>query len=181
MKWNLIRRVLCQTGIGIITFALAGCFTSENPFITPDNADYPFQSITFVNVGEPAEEEEQITIIRNGDTYVEQAEGDDSQYHLVRIALDMYVAQLAEEGYKGKVKFLYGVVQIENGTTMNILNPTCEHTPEDILAAVSIEKTDKQFTGECKITSLDQMIDLARLLVKTDIKREVYRIIKLVE
>ncbi|MBZ0215090.1 MAG: hypothetical protein K8F25_00930, partial [Fimbriimonadaceae bacterium] len=91
---------------------LTGCFTSQSPLIHPENADFPFQSITFVSVSESGENPEEINLTRDGDAYVELTREDEGQYLLVKVDTDLYVAQLTEANDDGELEVLYGVVQV---------------------------------------------------------------------
>ena len=177
-----MRRVLGLMAFAIIALALAGCFTSEIPLISPQNADYPFQRITFVFISDGGEggDAKRTTISREGDAYVELNGQDRVRYLFMQVADGLYIGQISDED-DGELELMYGIVQIQNETVMSILAPTCDAVSEDMLAAVGIVKAEEKYLGKCTAASLDQLKALARLLVGTDIKREDYRIVELVK
>ena len=158
---------------------LRGCFVSNTPMVTPKNADYPFERITFISVLDSDDIKEEVTLVRDGDNYVELGREDEGQYRLAKVETDLFIGQVIEVNDDGENEVLYGVVYIENNNTFHIIAPTCDLAPEDLLKAAGIKKTETQYVGECGITSLDQLFAFARLVVKTDTKRDTYRIVKI--
>ena len=177
-----IRRVLGSMAFAAIGLALAGCFTSETPLISPQNADYPFQRIAFISLSDEKEggDADQITLVRWGDAYVERNKQDKGRYLFKQVEDDLYIGQISEED-DGELELLYGVVHIQNGTLMSILAPTCDSVSTGVLKAAGIVRTEKKYVDECTVASLDQLKALARHLVGTGIKRETYRIVELVK
>lgn len=180
-KLQSMSRVCARVAVLTVALALGGCYLSETPLIQPQNADYPFQSITFISVSDETESDDpdRITLVRHGDAYVELNKEDEETYLFALVEDGVLIGQLTAEEDDDKLGVLYAVVQIENDQVMTILSPICDDTPADILAAAGIIKTDKQYADECLISSLDQLKTLARMLVGTDIKRETYRIVEL--
>jgi len=160
--------------------ALAGCFTSATPVITPQNADYPFKSITFFASDD--DDKEHYTIARRGDVYVEPSNADDDeQYLVVTVAEGLYAGQFMERDDEGELETLYGIVQMTDKDTMTIFSTICDHLPADILTAAKVEKVDGEYGDTCRITSLDQLKTLARLLIDSDVRRQTYRIVELIQ
>jgi hypothetical protein len=92
--------------------ALAGCYASDTPLITPDHAAFPYQSITYTRVGEAV----QLTIAHQGDAYVST---DDRNFFtdvvFQPVSGPYYVAQfhVNSEGNDG---YLYGLVKVDAAT-----------------------------------------------------------------
>lgn len=166
-----------------ITLALSGCISSVTPLISPQNADYPFQRITFIARGDEDQGKDavEITLFRQGDVYVELNKDSAEHYLFKRVAEDLYIGQMSETDDEGELQLLYGVVQIQAKTGMNILSSMCDEVPEDALKATGIVKAKGEHFDECTAASLDQLKTLAGLLVDMDVERQAYRIVELVK
>ncbi len=166
----------------VIALFLGGCFTSKMPLIMPDSADYPFQSITFYVVDDAAGEDpaKRITLLRQGDVYVEALKEDEGQYLFTKIAENLFIAQISQAKNDGEIELIYGIVQVRNDTDFVVLSPVCENVPEDLLGRTGIVKIEQKYMDECRISSLDQLEELARLLIGSEVERDIYRIVELV-
>ena len=180
---KLLSRAWAAMAVLIIAVVLSGCISSKTPLISPQNADYPFQRITFIALGDKdkGKEADRITLLRPGDVYVELNKEDAERYLFKRVADDLYIGQVSEMDDEGELQLLYGVVQIRGETEMNILSSMCDEVPEDVIKATGIVKTKGAHFDECTVASLDQLKTLAGLLVDTDVERQAYRIVELVK
>jgi len=87
---------------------LAGCFTSERPLINAADADYPFESLTYMRT----DGGEEITLERAADGYFPTAEGKTADKLLLKaMGDDLYVAQVAAPNSDGS-RFLYGLIKV---------------------------------------------------------------------
>jgi hypothetical protein len=170
-----IRRALAQIFLLSATLLLGGCFVSKSPLISPDNAVYPFQSITLYE--ESGGEDGAVTLTRSDDVYLDVSGEDKSEYLLAEIDENLYLAQMRVEDDDDGVSWIYGIVQFQ-GDKFQILAPLCSDVPEDALNSVGIVKgADENF---CTISSLEQLEVLVNFVVGTDIERTTFRIQELI-
>lgn len=90
----------------ILLAGLAGCFASKDRLILPHEADFPFQSMTFV----AADGEEQVTLVRRDDGYVSTKEDSKEVILFKLIEADTYVGQMSFASDGGLAQ-LYGVIR----------------------------------------------------------------------
>ncbi len=92
----------------LASLALAGCFTSERPLITAADADYPFESLTYMRT----DGGEEITLERAADGYAPTSEGETADRLLLKaMGEDLYVAQTAAPNSDGS-RYLYGLIRV---------------------------------------------------------------------
>jgi len=101
--------------LSVILFAqwLAGCFISEAPLIGPQDAAFPFETITYREPGSPIE----TTLTHEGDAYLVRS-SDSSEIAQMRfrdLGDNLYLAQITGEDRNGKLSTLYGVVRLNRG------------------------------------------------------------------
>jgi len=99
-----------------LALLLAGCFTSDKPLIAPGEADFPFKSFTYHEVGEDSPE----TFVRSGDIYVpspDPNEGGRVELTFKKLPSGHYLAQLTgDRNDKNEVMYLYAVIALDEGT-----------------------------------------------------------------
>lgn len=107
---------------------LSACFTSQTPLIAVSDADYPFQSIKYEFPGE----DDQVTLVRTGDSYSAPEEEGDGKLLLKQIAENTYVMQIEYED-DGKPAYLYSVARLATDKkTIKLFKPFAE--PSDLEA-----------------------------------------------
>ncbi len=169
------RRFAVQTIFLLATLLLGGCFVSQAPLIGPENAVYPFQSITLYDTS--GDEGDTTTLALRDGVYVDVAAVDEGQYLLVEFDTNLFLAQMRIENDDNEVSWIYGIVQLQDEEFF-ILAPVCGDAPQEMLDKVGIEKDDD---GDiCAVSSLAQLDAMARLVVGTDIERSTFRIVELV-
>ncbi len=170
-----IRRALTQILFLSVTLLLGGCFVSKSPLINPDNAVYPIQSITLYE--ESGGEDGTVTLVRSGDVYLDVSGEDESEYQLLEIDENLYLAQMRVEGDDDGDSWIYGILQFQ-GDKFQILAPLCRDVPESELNSIGIAKGADEYS--CAISSLEQLEMLANLVVGTDFNRATFRIQELI-
>ncbi|NNE21498.1 MAG: hypothetical protein HKN11_02700 [Rhizobiales bacterium] len=151
---NLISFVL----IGLLAAALTGCFKSEKALIGADEADYPFQTITYVRAGE----DHKITLERVGDKYVSPLEKDKAWLRLKALGDNLFVVQIADVN-DGVPFHLYGFIRLAKDRTSfdvikGVADPGDQAAAEDGKASFSVCPRD---TSHVCIGSLKGFIDYA--------------------
>ena len=89
---NRVRRFWMQVVCVSLSFFLSGCFISQAPLISSDNAIYPFQSITLYDVSD--DEKEAHTLTRNGEVYFDLAEKGKGAYLFAGVGEDLFIVQM---------------------------------------------------------------------------------------
>lgn len=112
-----------------ILLLLTACFTSDKPLIGIGDATYPFQSITYEFPGE----DDQVTLVRTGDSYTAPEEQGDGKLLLKQIAEDTYVLQIEYED-DGKPGYLYSVAKLAaDKKTIKLFKPFAEQSDLEAL------------------------------------------------
>lgn len=142
---------------------LQGCFVSTAPLMTADQADFPFQKLTFKS------ESKSVTLTRDGDLYRIKEDDDAPTYLFKKIGENLYIGQAAGKNKKGKPETVYGIVE-RRGSHVEIRLPTCSDADEADLKKAGIKKLDKWFVDQCQITDLEQMKQLAMAIKSKDVK-----------
>jgi hypothetical protein len=88
---------------------LAGCFTSDAPLFTDDQAAAPYAKITFAEAGSP---EDATTLTRDGKTYVARLEEGTMTMRFMALGDDLYLAESAGE-QDGRIERLYAVLKLD--------------------------------------------------------------------
>ena len=139
---------------------LAGCFTSEQPMITADNADYPFESLTYMRT----DGGEEITLERAAGGYAPTSEGETSDRLLLKaMGEDLYVAQTAVPNSDGS-RFLYGLIKVApDRKTFVVAAGVAEDADlEAVRAGVPGLRICEQDDDTVCIDSLEAYLDYAR-------------------
>ena len=102
---------------------------SEAALISAAEADYPFQTITYVRAGE----DDKITLERVGDRYVSPLEKDKAWLRLKALGNNLFVAQIADVN-DGVPFHLYGFIKLApDKTSFDVIKGVAD--PEDRMAA----------------------------------------------
>ena len=112
------------TTIIVVLFGLtlSGCFKSDIPFVSPEEADFPFQRLTYEIVGE----DDRVTLVRVGDGYVAPNEQGDSSLRLKLLGNGIYLLQAKIEDSDGPY-YLYALAKLEtDGKSAEIIKPFAE-------------------------------------------------------
>lgn len=94
----------------VLSAGLAGCFTSDGPLITVEEADFPFQTIIFSQEGE----QEQINLQRQSIGYV--GISDDAApitFLFKRMSDDLFLVQVSGESEDEGTQYLYGALLVD--------------------------------------------------------------------
>jgi hypothetical protein len=152
-----------------LTLALGGCFISETPLVGPEDAVFPYETISYKAANDDAPEK----LVRQGDSYVIAAP-DSSARIEVRfkdIGDGLYLAQFRGEE-DGKISILYSVLKVDFD------NKTAESHK-----AVGKDEFVRDGLRKCGestlcIDNLDVYLDLARSAIAAGEKPDVtYEII----
>jgi hypothetical protein len=96
-----------------LALLLAGCFTSDKPLIGPGEADFPFKSFTYHEVGDDSPE----TFVRSGEVYVPSPnpnEGGAVELKFKKLPSGHYLAQLTgDRNGNNEVMYLYAVIALD--------------------------------------------------------------------
>ena len=94
----------------VAAFGLAGCFTSDQPLFTDDQAAAPYARITFAEQGSP---EDKTTMTREGKAYVARLDDGTVTLRFLALGDDLYLTESTggEEG-EDAVR-LYAVVRLD--------------------------------------------------------------------
>lgn len=139
--------------LAVMVVGLSGCFTSETPLISAEDADFPFETFTYREVSA----DKLITMVREGDAYLIEAPDIDGrlEIRLMDIGDGLYLAQAHGEK-DGTVSLLYSVLKVDFE----------KRTAESYLA-VADEKFATKGLRQCDdgkicIDDLDVYLELAR-------------------
>jgi hypothetical protein len=86
---------------------LSGCFFSDKPLISLNEAEFPFQTVTYEFPGE----DDRVTLVRTGDAYTAPDEGGDGKLILKELAPKTYLLQV-EFDNGGKPGFLFAIARL---------------------------------------------------------------------
>src|SRR5262245_15862764 len=94
-----------------LALLLAGCFTSDKPLIAKGEADFPFKSFTYQEVGEDSPE----TFVRAGDVYTPKpGAGGGVELTFKKLPSGHYLAQLTgDRNDTSEVMYLYAVLVLD--------------------------------------------------------------------
>lgn len=124
-----MRMILKLTVIVVLLAGLSGCFKSGAPLIVAANADFPFTTLTYANVGS----DDKITLVRDGDKYVNSGEDDGAAVLLQAISKNVFVAQISAPD-DDKTIYLYGLIKVSaDRKSFEIVKGYAE--PDDVAAA----------------------------------------------
>jgi hypothetical protein len=156
-------RHFCKSAItAILAALLSGCFESEQPLISAQNADYPFERdfhYVFYEWNKDAknwEPSETGTVKRDGDHYVQLPDvGNDSgdPFLLKAIGDNFYIAQ-----QPSKSSHIYDLVRI-NGNIIYQYGMSCTDADKRFAQQKLIDsiKTDSNGGNTCMVSSLDKL------------------------
>ena len=91
----------------LASVALAGCFKAVDPLIVPGAADFPFETLTYVE----ASGGDEITLVRAGEAYRPANENTNDRVTFKMLGPDMYLAQLTSS-HDDKKLYLYGIIKL---------------------------------------------------------------------
>ena len=101
-------KLVCKCAlIALLATGLAGCFSSQATLISADEADYPFKVITYT----PAGEDDEITLKRTGDHYVNPDAPDEVTVLFKALGGNLFGVQLTEIKNQKK-QHLYGIIKL---------------------------------------------------------------------
>ena len=107
-------RFLTLFAIVLAAFGLAGCFTSDTPLFTDDQATAPYATITFAEANSP---EDKTTLSREGKAYVAHLDDGTVTMRFLPLGDDLYLAESSgDQG--GKVMRLYAVVKLDKAQNL---------------------------------------------------------------
>lgn len=93
----------------LMSVGLSGCFTSDGPLITVEQADFPFQTIVF----SPEDQEEQVNLQRQATGYVGISDNAvPITFLFKKVADDLYLVQVSGDSEDGP-QYLYGVLKLD--------------------------------------------------------------------
>ena len=147
-----------------LSFALGGCFISETPFVTAEDAVFPFKTISYRQPNEQAPSK----LVREGDSYVITAPDNKARVEVKfkDIGDGLYLAQMSGEE-SGKVSILYSVLKVDFD------KKTAESYKAVGSDAAVTEGLRKCGDGTICIDNLDVYLDLARKSITAGEKPDV--------
>lgn len=92
--------------VAIMAVGLSACFESETELIAADEADFPFDTITY-----SMPDKREYTLTRDGAAYTSPEEPDGPAIRLKEVAENTYVAQMSDADDDGPY-VLYGLVRV---------------------------------------------------------------------
>ncbi len=98
----------------LTAFGLAGCFTSDTPLFTDDQAAAPYATITFAEQNAP---EDKTTLTRQGKAYIAHLDDGTMTMRFLPLGDDLYLAESSGE-QDGNVMRLYAVLKLD--TAQNV-------------------------------------------------------------
>lgn len=140
----------------ILTIGLSGCFTSDTPLISGEDADFPFETIVY----QVPDDDTPIQLVHQGDAYLVIATDSDdrSKLRLMDIGDGLYFAQ-AQEEKGGEILTLYSVLKVDLE-----MKRVESHLAlgKDEYATKGLRQCDD---GNLCIDDLDVYLDLARTAI----------------
>lgn len=121
--------------IAIVALAvgLAGCFMSSAELISADEADYPFQTMTYT----PDGEDDNVTLERAGDRYLAAGADDKVSVRFKALGNDKFVVQITDIKETGPLH-LYGFIKLApDKASFELIKSIAE--PADLKAAAAGE------------------------------------------
>lgn len=147
--------IAALAGLALI---LAGCFTSSEPLIPADTADFPFERLVYA-----AEGGEQSTLVRDGDAYV--APDDDSvRFRLRDYGDGYYLLQVSGTDEAGSEQALYGVAVLDRAAMAASLYRLVAR-PDDLGDGEVPECTGEGREGFGCLTDGQQLVDVVRAAI----------------
>ncbi len=98
----------------LAAIGLAGCFTSDKPLFSDDQAVAPYAKITFAEQGSP---DDKTTVIREGKSYVAKLDDGDMTMRFMPLGDDLYLAESSGE-QDGQLLRLYAVVRLDTAQNL---------------------------------------------------------------
>ena len=118
----MIRTLWTSIIFVVLALAVSGCFKSDVPFISADEADFPFKRLTYEIVGE----EDRVTLVRVGDAYAAPEEQGESTLLMKALGDDYFLLQ-AQIADSERPFFLYAVARLEaDRKSAEIIKPFAE-------------------------------------------------------
>jgi hypothetical protein len=98
----------------LAALGLAGCFTSDKPLFTDDQATAPYAKITFSQQDSP---EDKTTLTRDGKGYVATFDSGTMTMRFMALGDDLYLAETAA-AQEGEVQRLYAVLKLDTAQNL---------------------------------------------------------------
>ena len=131
---RFLLRLTRRAALAFVTALLAGCFASQEPLISADAADYPFESLTYLRAGS----DEENTLVRVEGGYRPPDETDSPDRLLLKdMGNGYFVVQVTmgnSGGSSGRLGYLYGLVRVSPDRTSFVMTASEAEDPD--LAAV---------------------------------------------
>jgi len=102
-RWSILR----LAAIALVSMSLAGCFRTAVPLIVPGEADFPFETLTYVE----ANGGEEVTLIRAGDEYRPANEDIADRVMFKALGTNLFLVQLLSME-TGEPAYLYGLIKL---------------------------------------------------------------------
>ena len=172
---------LLRAAAVFVAFAASGCYVSEQPFITPETADYPLDDTVhfdgFAARGTTWRPQPGRTVHRVGTHYVYVNDGDTKRsipFLLKQIGPRRYVLQMSDTADRARItEYYYQLIDFD-GTTAIQWPAACR--PRQVWVAEQlIERVEATSTNDrCIFTSLDDLATVLAEAVKTTLPEAKY-------
>lgn len=150
------------------TLALAGCFSSDGPLFTDDQAVAPYARIAFVSTEHP---EEKVSLVRKGNIYFEDKARPDS-YRFMPLGDDLYVAEQTDtQGFR-----LYGLVRLDATKHVALVYASLASDDDVGPDLPKCEQQGNDFQLTICIKSLDTYIAHAKASIASGEKPAIYKL-----
>jgi hypothetical protein len=100
-------RFLHLAAIALVSLSLAGCFRTVEPLISAGEADFPFETLTYVE----ARGGDEITLVRAGDEYRPANEDIADRVMFKALDTNLFLVQLLSME-TGEPAYLYGLIRL---------------------------------------------------------------------
>ena len=101
------RNLFRLAAVTLVSLSLAGCFRTALPLIAPGEADFPFETLTYVET----DGGDEITLVRAGEAYRPANEDTEDRVAFKSLGPDLYLVQLLSME-SGEPDYLYGLIKV---------------------------------------------------------------------
>ncbi len=142
----------------LAALGLAGCFTSEKPLFTDDQAVAPYAKITFAEAGSP---DDKTTVTREGKAYVAKLDDGTMTLRFMPVGDDLYLTETSGD-QDGGILRLYAVVRLDPAQNMAMAYKVMA---QDSDIGKGLAKCQRQDLDAMCIEDVDAYVALAKAAI----------------